>query len=98
MVSINNIKQLLDNPDNDEVIELLIGKNELWVRGFCGIGDDEELCAELAGAVEDLCVAAYNRLGSEGFRSEAIGSVRIEYSALSDVVKDILTRHKRIKF
>ena len=101
-MSIDNIKRLLDIPADDdsydEVVGLLLQKNQLWIRGFCGIGEDEELCGELAGAAADLCVAAYNRLGSEGFSSETIGSVKIEYAALSDAVKDVLVRHRRLKF
>ena len=102
MGSLTKVKRMLDITDDDftydNVILLLLEKNEIWVRGYCCIDEEEAICGELVNVVEDLCVAAYNRLGSEGFTSENVGSVRITYTALSDIAKDVLIRYKQVKF
>lgn len=96
------VKKLLDidssDMSSDEVISLLADKNESFIRGYCGIDKSEVLSDELLNAVEDLTVCAFNKIGSEGFKNETIGPIRIDYSEMPYSCKTVLDRYRRVSF
>ena len=100
--TIEAVKHILDiaNDDlsRDDVLRLIIDKNELWVRGTCNIESEAPLCEELSSLTQDLSVVSFNRLGSEGLKNESVGPVTMNYENLSDRHLGVINRYKRVKF
>ncbi|MDR0405668.1 MAG: phage head-tail connector protein [Clostridiales bacterium] len=94
----------LEDDTHDAVLSLLLERCETWVRGVCGIFDMGEdrtllpLAAPLDDAVEALCVVRYNKLGSEGLSTEAVGPLSMNYSDIPADTARILDRWKRLRF
>lgn len=80
----------------DEILQLLQTTAErrllfaigLIRRGF-GLSETVEVVpSELSWIIDDLVIKRWNRIGSEGYRSEAVEGHRIEFS--SDDLKEYL--------
>jgi len=103
---LSKIKLLLeiDDTSRDELLGLIIKKCEMFVRCLCNIFEVDDslellpLSDELICAIEDLAVVKYNKLGSDGLKSETIGPLKMDYDDLPSDVKFIIDKHKRMRF
>ncbi len=106
MTGLQKIKLILgiDDASSDEILTLLLKKCEMWVRGYCeifDIGTDYELISldkPLMSVIEDLAVIRYNKIGSEGLTSEAVGPLNMSYEELSPQITAVLSGYKRVRF
>lgn len=99
---ISRIKRILDiqqeDTSVDNVIGILLQKNEVWIRDICGIPEEGRLDNALVNLLEDLTIMSYNKIGSEGFNSESMGPITIQYADLPERCKEVISRHKRVRF
>ena len=99
--TLDRIKRILnisvDDMSYDQILSIIIEKNELWLRSVCSLGD-APLNEELASVLEDLSVISYNRLGSEGLSSESVGPVSMVYKDVPDTILSVLSKYKKVRF
>ncbi len=80
----------LDGSSQDDLLLLLLEKASDYICGYCRI---RELAAGLEGALLDLAVIYYNRLGTEGEVSRSEGGVGREFGSLDqDLPKSFLAQ------
>ena len=96
-----SVKLLLGTPAEDSqydnVLLLLLGKCELFVRAYCNI-DDEELGDALLSVCVDLTAVKFNKLGSEGLKNETVGPLRMDYEDVPADIAAILKSFRRVRF
>jgi len=92
---LERIKTLLNIEDalQDDALDILISNVSDTLAAKLG----KAIPQELGFIVEEIAIRRYNRLGSEGFKSETAEGHRIEFYDLDDEFKpyeDIIDRHK----
>lgn len=92
---LERIKTLLDIKDNmqDQPISILLENVSDMLKAKLG----KEIPIELNFIVEEITIRRFNRLGSEGFKSEWAEGHKIEFYDLDDEFKpyeDIIEQHK----
>ena len=94
---LDKIKLLLNIQDDeyDELLQVLISlcKDEAYV--YCNL---QEYDAKLDGAVLQMVIERYNRIGSEGATQQSSSGVSMTYDSFySDKVRWMLNKHRKVK-
>lgn len=94
---LDRIKLLLNilDDEQDELLSTLIAlcKDEAYV--YCNL---PEYNAKLDGAVIQMVIERYNRIGSEGAISQSSSGVSMSYDSFySDKVRWMLNKHRKVK-
>jgi hypothetical protein len=92
---LQRIKTILDIEDNrqDEVITIIMENVSNHLKALLG----KEIPAELNYIVEEITVRRFNRLGTEGMKSEAVEGHSITFYDLKDEFvpyEDVIDAHK----
>ena len=103
---LSRVKLLLaiDDTSQDELLGLIIRRCEMFVRCLCNIFEVDDtlellpLSDELTCAVEDLAVVKYNKIGSEGLKSETIGPLKMDYDDVPADINAVIDKYKRMRF
>lgn len=95
MEMIERIKKLLDIKDNlqDEVLSIIISNVSSHLKALLG----KEIPAELNFIVEEITIRRYNRLGTEGMKSESVEGHNVTFYDLKDEFvpyESIIAAHK----
>ena len=94
---LDKLKLLLGITDDeqDELLYLLIslGKDEAY--NYCNL---PEYNSKLDGAVLQMVIERYNRIGSEGATAQTSSGVSMTYDSFySDKVRWMLNKHRKVK-
>jgi hypothetical protein len=92
---LQRIKTILDIEDNrqDEVITIIMENVSNHLKALLG----KEIPAELNYIVEEITVRRFNRLGTEGMKSEAVEGHSVTFYDLKDEFvpyEDVIDAHK----
>ena len=94
---LDKIKLLLNilTDEFDELLNVLIAlcKDEAYV--YCNL---QEYDSKLDGAVIQMVIERYNRIGSEGTTQQSSSGVSMTYDSFySDKVRWMLNKHRKVK-
>lgn len=94
---LDKLKLLLNIPDDaqDELLQVLISlcKNEAYT--YCNLS---EYNTKLDGAVIEMVIERYNRIGSEGATQQSSSGVSMTYDSFySDKVRWMLNKNRKVK-
>lgn len=94
---LDKIKLLLNilTDEFDELLNVLIAlcKDEAYV--YCNL---QEYDSKLDGAVIQMVIERYNRIGSEGATQQSSSGVSMTYDSFySDKVRWMLNKHRKVK-
>lgn len=94
---LDKLKLLLNIPDDaqDELLQVLISlcKNEAYT--YCNL---LEYNTKLDGAVIEMVIERYNRIGSEGATQQSSSGVSMTYDSFySDKVRWMLNKNRKVK-
>lgn len=96
MTMLQRIKLLLNFSDSskDALLEELIENAEEYVVTYCNNAD---AVTSLSGAIIQMVIQDYNRMGAEGLNSESYSGVSFNYQATysEDIMKQ-LRRYRKI--
>lgn len=92
---LERIKTLLDIKDNrqDEPLNIIIENVSSHLKALLG----KDIPAELNYIVEEITVRRFNRLGTEGMRSESVEGHSVTFYDLKDEFvpyEDVINAHK----
>lgn len=92
---LENIKTLLDIKDDlqDPVLKIIIGNVSAHLQALL----DKEIPKELNFIVEEISIRRFNRLGTEGMKSESVEGHNITFYDLKDEFvpyESIIAAHK----
>ena len=94
---LENLKLLLNilDDEQDELLWLLISLCKDEAYNYCNLPEYDN---KLDGAVYQMVVERYNRLGSEGATQQASSGVSMSYDSFySDKVRWMLNKHRKVK-
>ncbi len=93
---LSRIKTLLGIEDNiqDEVLDIVISNVTSHLKGLLG----KEVPIELNFIVEEISIRRFNRIGTEGMKSELVEGHRVDFYDLKDEFdpyQDIIDSYKK---
>ena len=95
---LDKIKLLLniqDDDTQDELIATLIALCKDEAFNYCNL---TEYNSKLDGAVIEMVIERYNRIGSEGAIQQSFSGVSMTYDSFySDKVRWMLNKHRKVK-
>lgn len=88
-----NVK-LITNEENEALINLLINKSIIFIKGYCNLTQELlKTVEDIADIVEDMTVYKINMLNKENIKAETVGNFTISY----DIYALPVTLQARIK-
>lgn len=94
---LDKLKLLLNIPDDtqDELLQVLISLCKDEAFNYCNL---PEYSTKLDGAVIQMVIERYNRIGSEGATQQSSSGVSITYDSFySEKVRWMLNKHRKVK-
>ncbi len=94
---LDKLKLLLNIPDDtqDELLQVLISLCKDEAFNYCNL---QEYSAKLDGAVIQMVIERYNRIGSEGATQQSSSGASITYDSFySEKVRWMLNKHRKVK-
>ena len=94
---LDKLKLLLNIPDDtqDELLQVLISLCKDEAFNYCNL---PEYSTKLDGAVIEMVIERYNRIGSEGATQQSSSGVSITYDSFySEKVRWMLNKHRKVK-
>lgn len=94
---LDKLKLLLNIPDDtqDELLQVLISLCKDEAFNYCNL---PEYSKKLDGAVIQMVIERYNRIGSEGATQQSSSGVSMTYDSFySDKVRWMLNKHRKVK-
>jgi len=84
-------------PDETELITILLENAAQWILGYLARDDWKELPDSLDWCVQTLAIQSYNRRGAEGAASVSEGGVSQSYQDLPESIQRALNRYRVAK-
>ena len=94
---LDKLKLLPSIPDDtqDELLQVLISLCKDEAFNYCNL---QEYSAKLDGAVIEMVIERYNRIGSEGATQQSSSGVSMTYDSFySDKVRWMLNKQRKVK-
>lgn len=94
---LDKLKLLLNIPDDtqDELLQVLISLCKDEAFNYCNL---PEYSTKLDGAVIQMVIERYNRIGSEGAIQQSSSGASITYDSFySEKVRWMLNKHRKVK-
>lgn len=94
---LDKLKLLLNIQDDtqDELLQVLISLCKDEAFNYCNL---PEYSTKLDGAVIQMVIERYNRIGSEGATQQSSSGVSMTYDSFySDKVRWMLNKHRKVK-
>ena len=84
----------IDSTDEDALLNDIIGDVKLYIYNFCNLNNVDDIPDTLSGVALDMAVIDYNRIGTEGLKSESYSGASYSYERYGNDIINALYRER----